>query len=82
MFQDMNVAKSVPFALLTIYQKIHVSPQSSLKPPVLANHVKFSDHFLIWTTRNGNLNFHSKLHEIHSIHQPPRRIKLNPRTPR
>ena len=33
MFQNMNVAKSAPFALLTIYPKIHVYPQSSLKPP-------------------------------------------------
>ena len=28
MFQDINVAKSAPFALLTKYQKILVSPQS------------------------------------------------------
>ena len=33
MFQNMNVAKSALFALLTIYPKIHVSPQSSLNPP-------------------------------------------------
>ena len=33
MFQDMNVVKSAPSALLTIYQKIHVSPQSSQKKP-------------------------------------------------
>ena len=71
MFQDINVAKSAPFALFTIYQKIHVSPQSIQKAPVSANYAKFADHFLIWTTRNGNLKFHSKLREIRSIRQSP-----------
>ena len=33
MFQNVNVAKSAPFALLTIYQKILVSPQSFLNCP-------------------------------------------------
>ena len=33
MFQNVNIAKSTPFALLTIYQKILVSPQSFLKLP-------------------------------------------------
>ena len=50
--------------------KIHVSPQSSQKAPISANYAKFADHFSIWTTRNGNLKFHSKLREICSIRQP------------
>ena len=33
MFQDINVVKSTPFALLTIYQKIPVSPQKYPKCP-------------------------------------------------
>ena len=37
--------------------KIHVSSQSSQKTPVLADYVKFADHFSIWTRRNGNLTF-------------------------
>ena len=48
----MNVAKPAPFALLTIYPKIHVSPHSSLKPPILANHVKLADHFPIRPVEN------------------------------
>ena len=77
MFQDMNVAKSAPSALLTIYQKSMYHPQSIQKAPVLANYVKFADHFSIWTTRNGNLKFHSKLHGIRSIRQSPRQITRN-----
>ena len=73
MFQDINVAKSAPFALLTIYQKkkkkIPVSPQNIQNAPILANYTKFADHFSIWTTRNGNLKLHSKLREIHLIRQ-------------
>ena len=75
----MNVAKSAPSALLTIYQKSMYPPQSSQKAPVSANYVKFTDHFSILTTRTGNLKFHSKLHEIRSIRQPPQRITRNPR---
>ena len=33
MFQNINVAKSAPFALLTIYQKIPVSPQNIQNAP-------------------------------------------------
>ena len=69
MFQDINVAKSAPFALLTIYQKIPVSPQNIQSAPILANYAKFTNHFSIWTTRNGNLKYHSKLHEIRLIRQ-------------
>ena len=69
MFQDINVAKSAPFALLTIYQKSLYAPKIFKMPPILANYVKFADHFSIWTTRNGNLKFHSKLREIRLIRQ-------------
>ena len=33
MFQDINVAKSAPFALLTIYQKSLYPPKISKVPP-------------------------------------------------
>ena len=72
MFQDINVAKSAPFALLTIYQKSLYPPQNIQNAPILANYVKFADHFSIWTTRNGNLKFHSKLREIRLIRQSQR----------
>ena len=79
MFQDMNVAKSAPSALLTIYQQsVYPPPKVVKKAPVLANYTKFTDHFSIWTTRTGNLKFYSKLHEICSIRQPPQRIMRNP----
>ena len=48
----MNVMKFAPFALLTMYPKIHVSPQSSLKSPVSANYAKFADHFPIRPVEN------------------------------
>ena len=69
MFQDINVTKSAPFALLTIYQKIPVSPQNIQSAPISANYMKFTNHFSIWTMRNGNLKYHSKLREIRLIHQ-------------
>ena len=73
MFQDINVAKSAPFALLTISQKSMYSPKVFKRPPFPANYAKFADHFSIWTTRSGNPKFHSKLREIRSIRQSPRR---------
>ena len=45
MFQDVNVAKSVPFALLTKYQKSLYPPKVFKIAPILANYVKFADHF-------------------------------------
>ena len=69
MFQDINAAKSAPFALLTIYQKSLYPPQNIQNAPISANYAKLTDHFSIWTTRNGNLKYHSKLHEIHLIRQ-------------
>ena len=69
MFQDINVTKSAPFALLTIYQKSLYPPKNIQSAPILANYAKFADHFSIWTTRNGNLKYHSKLREIHLIRQ-------------
>ena len=73
MFQDINVAKSAPFVLLTIYQKSLYPPKVFKIAPILANYAKFADHFSIWTTRNGNLKYHSKLHEIRLIRQRQRR---------
>ena len=46
MFQEINVTKSAPFALLTIYQKIPVSPQNIQNAPISANYAKFAKHFL------------------------------------
>ena len=79
MFQDINVAKSAPFALLTISPKIHVFPLSIQNAPISANYMKFADHFSVLTTRNGNLKFHSKLREICSIRQSQWRTTRNPR---
>ena len=76
MFQDINVAKSAPFALLTISQKSMYSPQSIQNAPISANYAKFADHFSVLTTRNGNLKFHSKLR---SIRQSQWRTTRNPR---
>ena len=81
MFQNMNVAKSAPFALLTIYPKIHVSPQSSLKPPVLANYVKFADHFSIHPVENDLPQIYSECSKIRSIRPLLVRITRNPRNP-
>ena len=77
----MNVMKSVPFALLTIYPKIHVSPQSSLKPPVLANYAKFADHFPIRPVENDIPQIYSECSKIRSIRPLLVRITRNPRNP-
>ena len=61
--------KFAPFALLTIYQKSLYPPKVFKIAPILANYAKFADHSLFWTTRNGNLKYHSKLCEIRLIHQ-------------
>ena len=79
MFQDINVAKSAPFALLTIYQKSLYPPKIFKMPPFRQNYAKSADHFSIWTTRNENLKFHSKLCEIRLIRQSQRRMTQNPR---
>ena len=47
MFQNVNVAKSAPFALLTIYQKSLYPPKVFKIAPISANYVKFADHFSI-----------------------------------
>ena len=78
MFQDINCTKSAPFELLTIYQKTMYPPKIFKMPPILANYAKFADHFSIWTTRNGNLKFHSILREICLIRQSQRRTTRNP----
>ena len=69
MFQDINVVKSAPFAPLIIYQKSLYPPQNIQNAPILANYAKFANHFSIWTMRNGNLKYHSKLREIRLIRQ-------------
>ena len=69
MFQDIDVAKSAPFALLTIYQKIPVSPQKYPKCPHFGKLREICRPFSIWTTRNENLKYHSKLREIRLIRQ-------------
>ena len=77
----MNVAKSVPFALLTIYPKIHVSPPNSLKPPILANYAKFADHFPIRPMENYIPQIYSECSKIRSIRPLLVRITRNPRNP-
>ena len=69
MFQDINVAKSAPFALLTIYQKSLYPPQSFQNCPHFGKLREIRRPFSIWTTRNGNLKYHSKLREIRLIRQ-------------
>ena len=81
MFQNINVAKTTPFALLTIYPKIHVSPHSSFKPPVSANYVKFAEHFSIRLMENVIPQFYSECSKIRSIRQLLVRITQNPRNP-
>ena len=46
MFQDINVTKSAPFALLTEYQKSLYPPKIFKIAPISANYVKFADHSL------------------------------------
>ena len=45
MFQNVNVAKSAPFTLLTIYQKSLYPPKVFKIAPISANYAKFADHF-------------------------------------
>ena len=47
MFQNVNVTKSAPFALLTIYQKSLYPPKVFKIAPISANYAKFTDHFSI-----------------------------------
>ena len=76
MFQDIKIRT---IRAINYIPKIPVSPQNIQNAPISANYVKFADHFSIWTTRNGNLKFHSKLREIHLIRQSQRRTTRNPR---
>ena len=72
----MNDAKSAPFAYI-VKAKNPCIPPKSQKAHVLANYMKFADHFSIWTTRNGNLKFYSELRKIRSIRQPTQGIMRN-----
>ena len=59
MFQDVNVAKSVPFALLTEYQKSLYPPKNPCIPP------KFSKLPPFWQiTRNSPTIFRFKQREM------------------
>ena len=69
MFQEINVVKSAPFALLTIYQKSLYPPKIFKMPPFRQIMRNSPTIFSIWTTRNGNLKLHSKLREIRLIRQ-------------
>ena len=82
MFQDIKCREIRTIRAINYIPKIHVSPQSRQKAPILANYAKFTDHFSIWTTRNGNLKFHSKSREIRSIRQSQCRTTRNPRDSR
>ena len=42
MFQNVNVAKSAPFALLTIYQKSLYPPKVFKIAPISVNYMKFA----------------------------------------
>ena len=81
MFQNINVMKSVPFTLLTIYQKSMYPPQSSLKPPISVNYVKFAEHFPIRTMEKDIPQIYSECSKIRSIHPLLVRITRNPRNP-
>ena len=82
MFQDMNVAKSMPFVLLTTYQKSMYPPPSSLNPPpISANYTKFANHFPIRLVENDIPQIYSKCSKIRSIHPLLVRITRNPRNP-
>ena len=73
MFQEINVAKSAPFALLTIYQKSLYPPKIFKMPPFWQITRNSPTIFSIWTTKNGNL----KLHEICLIRQSQWRMTRN-----
>ena len=73
----MNDAKSAPFPYIIKSKKSMYPPKVCQKAPILANYVKFADHFSIWTTGNGNLKVNRKLRKIGSICQPTQRITLN-----
>ena len=77
MFQDINVAKSAPFALLTISQKSLYPPKVFKIAPHFGKLREICRPFSIWTTRNGYLKYHSKLHEIRLIRQRQRRTTRN-----
>ena len=56
MFQIINDTKSAP-SMALVPVKIPVSPLSNQKAHVLANYMKFANHFLIWTTEMETPNF-------------------------
>ena len=81
MFQNMNVTKSVPFALLTIYPKNPCIPPKQFKTSILANYAKFADHFPIRPVQNDIPQIYSECSEIRPIRPLLVRIMRNPRNP-
>ena len=80
MFQDVNVTKSAPFALLTKYQKSLYPPKVFKIAPISANYAKFADHFSFKQREMEPSNFtancakiaqfatpNNESHEIHTI---------------
>ena len=78
---NMNVAKSAPFALLTIYPKNPCIPPKQFKPSISANYAKFAHHFPIRPMENDLPQIYSECSKIHSIRPLLLRIMQNPRNP-
>ena len=66
MFQDMNVMKSVPFALLAICKLPCTPPKVIKKPQFLQIMRKITDHFPIRPMENGTPQIYSECSKIHS----------------
>ena len=79
MFQDINVVKSAPFALLTIYQKSLYPPKIFKMPPFWQIMRNLPTISLFGPRGMETSNFTAKLHEIRLIHQSQRRTTRNPR---
>ena len=79
MFQDIKCHEIRTIRAINYIPKILVSPQSFQKCPPFGKLRKIRRPFSIWTTRNGNLKYHSKLRKIHLIRQRQWRTTRNPR---
>ena len=71
MFQDINVAKSALFALLSKYQKSLYPPKVFKIARISANYMKFADHFSFQQREMEPSKFHSELRKNRSIRHPP-----------
>ena len=79
MFQDINVAKSAPFALLTISQKSMYPPQSIQKAPVSANYGNLLTISLFGPRGMETPNFTAnctKFAQFANDHGEPREIRV------